>query len=57
MSICMKDNIQNMNLVIGCSVGCPYCYARVNTRRFHMIDDFNKHFRRNKHDTGISRRI
>ena len=37
MSICIKDNIQNMNLVIGCTVGCAYCYARNNVRRFHMI--------------------
>ena len=22
MSVCIKDNIQNMNLVIGCTVGC-----------------------------------
>ncbi|MDO5147631.1 MAG: radical SAM mobile pair protein A [Eubacteriales bacterium] len=42
MSICIKDNIQNMNLVIGCTVGCPYCYARNNVRRYHMINDFEK---------------
>ena len=42
MSICIKDQIQNMNLVIGCTVGCPYCYARNNTRRYHIIDDFEK---------------
>ena len=41
MSICIKDQIQNLNLVIGCTVGCPYCYARNNTRRFHMTDDFS----------------
>ena len=41
MSVCIKDQIQNMNLVIGCTVGCPYCYARNNVRRFHMIEDFN----------------
>ncbi|MCB6357227.1 radical SAM mobile pair protein A, partial [Blautia wexlerae] len=22
MSICIKDQIQNMNIVIGCTVGC-----------------------------------
>ena len=40
MSICIKDQIQNMNLVIGCTVGCSYCYARNNVKRYHMIDDF-----------------
>ena len=40
MSICIKDQIQNMNLVIGCTVGCTYCYARNNVKRWHMIDNF-----------------
>lgn len=40
--VCIKDRIQNLNLVIGCTVGCSYCYARNNVRRFHMIDDFEK---------------
>ena len=35
MSICIKDQIQNMNLVIGCTVGCAYCYARNNVKRWH----------------------
>ena len=42
MSICIKDNIQNMNLVIGCTVGCSYCYAKNNVKRYHMTDDFTK---------------
>ena len=42
MIVPIKDTIQNMNLVIGCTVGCPYCYARNNVRRYHMIADFGK---------------
>lgn len=42
MSICIKDQIKNMNLVIGCSIGCPYCYARMNVQRFHTTEDFNQ---------------
>lgn len=40
MSVCIKDQIQNMNLVIGCTLGCEYCYARNNVKRWNMIDDF-----------------
>lgn len=42
ISVCIKDLIQNMNLVIGCTVGCDYCYARNNVRRWHMIEDFSR---------------
>ena len=42
MSVCIKDRIQNMNIVIGCTVGCSYCYARNNAKRWHMIEDFSK---------------
>lgn len=42
MAVRIKDCIQNMNLVIGCTIGCSYCYARNNGRRFHMINDVEK---------------
>ena len=49
MSVCIKSLIKNVNLIVGCDIGCPYCYARNNCRRFHMTDDFSKPvFFRNK---------
>lgn len=38
---CIKDVIKNINIVIGCDIGCPYCYARMNNKRYHTTDDFN----------------
>ena len=38
---CIKDSIKNINIVIGCNIGCSYCYVKMNNNRFHTIDNFN----------------
>lgn len=38
MSVCIKDQIQNMNIVIGCIVGCEYCYATHQVARDRGYD-------------------
>ena len=42
MAFPIKDKIKNLNIVIGCPIGCRYCYARNNCRRFHMTEDFSR---------------
>ena len=31
-----------VNPVVGCTFGCPYCYARKMNDRFQWIEDWNK---------------
>ena len=50
MSICIKDNIQNMNLVIGCTVGCSY--GRVPQGHPVIVDYFYHEEVRGTGNTG-----
>ena len=50
---CIKDSIKNINIVIGCDIGCTYCYARMNNARFHTTDDFNIPNKSSFINTGI----
>lgn len=38
----IKAKIKNINAVIGCNIGCRYCYAKAVAKRFHLTDDFSK---------------
>lgn len=31
-----------LNPVVGCTYGCPFCYARRMNQRFHYVPDFSK---------------
>lgn len=42
MSIHIKDKIQSINLVVGCTIGCPYCYAHKVAKRYHMVENFQQ---------------
>ncbi len=38
---CLKKEIECVNLVIGCTRGCEYCYARAVNRRYRTTADFS----------------
>ncbi len=38
---CLKKDIECVNVVIGCTHGCEYCYARIVNRRFRTTSDFS----------------
>ena len=40
-SIDIKKYIRNLDPVTGCSIGCSYCYARTNNKRFPVTADFS----------------
>lgn len=40
-SIDIKKYIRNLDPVTGCPIGCSYCYARINNKRFPVTADFS----------------
>lgn len=40
-NIDIKQYIKNLDTVTGCSIGCSYCYARMNNQRFPVTADFS----------------
>lgn len=42
MTARLKSLVRSANIVVGCPIGCPYCYAACNCRRFHITDDFSE---------------
>lgn len=36
------DKIRTFNPVVGCNIGCSYCYARRFNNRYHIIPKFSK---------------
>lgn len=38
---CIKSYIKNMNLIIGCTNNCRYCYARTTARRYFLTKNFS----------------
>ncbi len=37
----IKKCIKNLDAVTGCTIGCSYCYARINNQRFPVTADFS----------------
>jgi hypothetical protein len=37
----IKKFIRNLDIIVGCTVGCNYCYARINNNRFPVTNNFS----------------